>query len=471
MPQPFAIKVKNTLRSGALLLGLALGIVGAGGTAAQTQQVVDVSPTQARQIAAQALSENNAALAAQIASVLLARNPADADAHFTLARAFGQMQHYREGRRAAVLAFRHASNDVNRFHATQLAAEMSVAENAPLRGQYWLRRSLQYSPSPQHREQVIKDYKTLRALSPWAVSGRFSLAPSSNLNNGADSPYNLIDGLPIYGILSGGAQALSGLRATADVALGYRISGSKTHKTTLTTRYIGQRVRLSEQAQLLAPTIENADLALDRLELTLKRDQSSGQGLLSYEAGIGRSWYGGAAYQSLLHLGITHSQAISPRSALHLSGRIDHRTALSGSTKPIASVDLQARISHKFAEGDQLTLGLAMRRASSDSANARVQHASGFVGYSLADPIGPATISTQLGTSLQTHPNYQVGPFAVPGGRSDKTLFGSIDLTFKGLDYAGFVPSLKVQVYKTRSNVSRYQTHETTISLGVSSSF
>lgn len=76
-----------------------------------------------------------------------------------------------------------------------------------------------------------------------------------------------------------------------------------------------------------------------------------------------------------------------------------------------------------------------------------------------------------IGGSLGDYYDYQVGPFIVPGGREDRTLFGSADFIFEQLDYAGFVPSLKIQAQKTRSNVSRFETNEMSVSLGFVSRF
>ncbi|MFY0681297.1 MAG: bacterial transcriptional activator domain-containing protein [Thalassovita sp.] len=455
-------------------LGASLGMSAAPAVAdpqGTTDKVVSVSPAQARQIAAEALVRQDAALAAQIAKSLIERDPADADAHYTLARALGQLQQFPDGRRAARLAYRHATNDVNKFYAAQLAAEHSIADGAPLRGQYWLRRSLISSPSDQHRAQVIEDYRTLRILSPWTLNGRFLVAPSSNLNNGASDDRALIDGVPIFGILSGSAQALSGTRSTADVSLSYRLSRSKTHMTAVSAQYFGQRVSLSDEAKLLAPSVSNADLSFDRLELRLNHDKAQNVGVMSYEAGIGRSWYGGDAYQNLYHLGLSHRRSLRPDTSLQLSSRLSHRVTLSGNFEPVSALDVQANLSRKLTSGDRLTLGVALHGAQSDTANSRLNRTTGYVNYSLANPIGPATISAKLGATRQNLPDYSFGVITVPGGRKDNTVFGSMDLTFKGLDYAGFVPSLRVQVRKTRSNVSKFQTNETSVSLGVTSSF
>ena len=68
---------------------------------AQTAGEITMKPGQARAFAAAMLRDGKPALAAQLAHGLLQRDPADASAHFILARAYQQMHRPQEGRRAA----------------------------------------------------------------------------------------------------------------------------------------------------------------------------------------------------------------------------------------------------------------------------------------------------------------------------------------------------------------------------------
>lgn len=63
------------------------------------------------------------------------------------------------------------------------------------------------------------------------------------------------------------------------------------------------------------------------------------------------------------------------------------------------------------------------------------------------------------------------GAVAVTGGRQDRSVGVSMDLAFDNLGVMGFAPVLSLRHGKTRSNVSRYETATTGISLGLSSSF
>lgn len=465
------IRSATIFDTGLRALCLALSLLPALPGRVAAQDTVRVAVSDAPTIALRALQEGQPRLALQLAEGLLQRDPKDARAHFIIAQARMQLGQYAEGRRAAALAYRHADTKLQKFQAAQLAAKLSVAGKDNGLAQLWLRRSLLHLPHESYRERVVKDYKILRAITPWSVSAQFSLAPSNNINNGADSPYSIVDGLPLVGYLDGRYQALSGLRATASLSWSRRISGSKTHDTRLTGRYYAQRVRLSDDARVQAPEAENADFAFDQLEFGLRHTARTKGGTLGYTAGIGRSWYGQSPYQWVYEAGVSRGFDLPGAAALQLSAQLQHRVPDAAAMNPVDTLDLKAQYARKLASGDRLRVGLSLTGADSDTANARQHRATGYVGYSLAEPVGPAKVSASIGASLQRYPDYSVVFWHVPGGREDRSVFGSVDFSFHRLDYAGFVPTLTLQARSTQSNVSRFETNEMSLSFGISSSF
>ncbi|CUH67660.1 hypothetical protein TG4357_03134 [Thalassovita gelatinovora] len=458
-------------KAGVRVFLLALSLLAAAPGWADPQDTVRLSIPKARDIALGALQSGQPNLALQLASGLLRRDPHDAQAHFIIARALMQLKQPRDGRRAAALAYRHARTRQEKFQASQLAAKLSLDGKQNGLAQLWLRRSLLHLPAEDLRPRVIEDYKILRQITPWTVSAQFSLAPSNNLNNGTDSPYNFIDGLPVVGVLSDDAQALSGLRCTAYLRYSRRLSGSKRHETRLIASYYAQRVRLSQDARALAPAAENGDYAYDHLELGLEHRTKAGTGLVTLDGGVGRSWYGGAPYQWVMQAGIAKDFKLTEGSGLRLSARLLRRLPDRASLRPVDEVDLRAEYGTTLVSGDRINLGLTLSDAQSATRNSRQQQATGYIGYRFAKPLGPVTVSASLGASLRRYPDYALGLLVVPGGREDEMLFGAVDFSFRKLDYAGFVPTLKVQARKTRSNVSRFETNEMSVSFGIKSSF
>ncbi|MFN3210610.1 MAG: hypothetical protein ACE369_16725 [Roseovarius sp.] len=84
--------------------------------------------------------------------------------------------------------------------------------------------------------------------------------------------------------------------------------------------------------------------------------------------------------------------------------------------------------------------------------------------------IGPARLSFQLGHSVVDYDTYLIiAP--VPGGRSDDSTFGGVTATFSDWSYMGFVPTVSLNAEKTRSNISRFDVDETSVSFGIRSEF
>jgi hypothetical protein len=63
------------------------------------------------------------------------------------------------------------------------------------------------------------------------------------------------------------------------------------------------------------------------------------------------------------------------------------------------------------------------------------------------------------------------GSVFVTGGRQDRSWGGGVDFTFDDWGVLGFAPVLSLRHGRTLSNVSRYETSTTGISIGVSSVF
>lgn len=430
-----------------------------------------VSPAQARVLAIEALQRGQPALAAQLAQGLLLADRANGEAHFILARAYQLMRQPDLARKPARLAFAHATTTAGKFQAAQFAARLAIEDQKHLAAQIWLRRSLLHLPDERFREQVVKDYRLIRRMSPWQLSLQTSLAPTDNLNNGADSPYSTIDGVPIFGFLSGSAQALSGVRGTADLGLSYRLSGTKAQSTHVSLRYYGQRVDLSDEARAQAPSLTNSSLAFDYLELGLSQNRKAkGKGQWSFGASLGQSWSSQDPYQQTLRVNLGRGLELGKQNRLSVTAQAERLRYESG-LPDVTSLSLHGTLSHQTAADHRFSLSLSLKDAQSRNANARQQKVSATLGWASGAALGPVTPSASLGASLNHYADYSLGFFAVPGGREDRSVFGQMEFTLQALDYGGFVPSLTVQARKTTSNVSRFETRETTVSLGVKSSF
>jgi hypothetical protein len=64
-----------------------------------------------------------------------------------------------------------------------------------------------------------------------------------------------------------------------------------------------------------------------------------------------------------------------------------------------------------------------------------------------------------------------VAVFSVPGGKQDYATYADVNVLLPDVDYAGFAPSVNFRAGRTRSNVSRFETRELSVSLGFQSKF
>jgi len=84
--------------------------------------------------------------------------------------------------------------------------------------------------------------------------------------------------------------------------------------------------------------------------------------------------------------------------------------------------------------------------------------------------IGPARVSAGVVLGYSDYPDY-VALFAVPGGRQDKSVYANVSLFFPDVDYAGFAPTVQISTGRKFSNVSRFDTRELSVAMGIQSKF
>ena len=90
--------------------------------------------------------------------------------------------------------------------------------------------------------------------------------------------------------------------------------------------------------------------------------------------------------------------------------------------------------------------------------------------YSFADQIGPALVSVGLVLGRSDYPDY-VAVFNVPGGKQDRSAYADVNIFLPDMDYAGFAPTVRIRAGRTQSNVSRFDTREISVAVGIRSKF
>ncbi len=448
-------------------------------TQAQAQTAAGPARTltlpQARAAADAALRAGKFGDAEIIAKGLLLADPDDAFAHLVLAAAAQGMGRWTDARTAARTAYYKAEARPQRHQAAQIASRAAFQDKRTLAAQLWLRRAVEAAPNGTPvRAQTEARYRALRRASPYTIFAGMAVSPSSNVNNGAETRFNRIEGLPFVGFLSPDAQALSGIVAQGRAGARIKLSYGKRHLTTLTPALSVTRVFLSEDAQEQSPTSENADFARTDLSLRLAHAQtlqSAPKLQLSYGASLGRGWRAGDLDQSWAEL--SAGAALRDVAGGIAQAQVSRRVQRSETTEGLRAETNTLRLGwqRSIGQGHKLSAQAFVADTSSNRANARKSSKGASLTFAPDLSIGPARLSLTLGATQTHYEDYAVGFFAVPGGRTDTTRFGRIAISFDDWDYAGFTPTVGITTSRTTSNVSRFDTQTTGVSFGIRSSF
>ncbi|WP_109468477.1 tetratricopeptide repeat protein [Albibacillus kandeliae] len=464
---------RNRLRSAALALGLALAALG--GASARGDEV-SLSLPQARDLAGLALDNNDPGLALKVARELIKADPTDAFAHYVMAVAYARLNQPRDGRKAAARAYRYSTSDADRMQVSTLAARLAVAEDRPTIAQLWLRRASLYTQSDVEDERLARDYRILRQRNPWSFSIRTEVRPSDNVNNGPDRQYMELNGsqLPI----SGATRALSGTVGTLDTSLGYRLSGSATHQTTLSGRLYVRRVALSGSAKAQAPMATGSDYGATYGELSLRHAfvvGPEGKGdTAAVSLALGDSWYGGDHSFGQAQVTFEREWQLGGNRSFDITLLAAQRYDAPNPSNDGRTLGFGTSLNQKLGNGDRLSLSLYLRDVEAEFDNGTYQSALVRASYGFARQLGPAKVTAGLSIGRSDYPLLYLnsgiyGTYIGP--RDDRSIYGDLTFFFSDYDYAGFAPTVRLRAGHSDSNIDIYSSREVSISLGLQSKF
>lgn len=424
---------------------------------------------QADAMAQAALAGGQPRLAYNLSKGLLKADQGNERAHYYQAVALAQADAYGAASRSAARAYRHAKSDGQRYQAANLAARLSFADDRPTGSQFWLRRAVDHAPDEVSRAETIRAFQRVRRHNPLGFDLRFSVMPSDNVNNGATSPLNVIDGVPVVGTLSPDAQALSGVITTAQLSASYRLAAAEGRETRLRGRFNTRQVGLSDKVAGVSGSDFSSSLAEFGISRYLSGDSDSVTWRFDLDAG--RVWYAGDPLYDFARLGVQRHQRLGDNLSLSLGATLEEQNDEAGRGADSTVASGFAGLGWSLGNGGHLGVRVQYRDTESDGTNRAFDQWSGFATYRMGRPLGPAELEFSVGVSRLDFSRYQVGFINVPGGREDESVFAGITATFKDVSYMGFVPTVSVTTERSRSNISRFDVDETSLSLGIRSEF
>jgi tetratricopeptide (TPR) repeat protein len=455
----------------ARFLAILVFVLGLGLGSAEAQTPVPegstiLSTAQARAIARQALAEGKLQIADTLSVALLAQNPEDAEALMIRAlvlRAAGQLDGARE---ASAAAWRHAEAPALRFEAAMLTADLLARQEKFSRAQFWLRRADQAAPDDVRRDAAARAYATVRQRNPLQASLRFSLKPSNNVNNGAETLVIDIGGLPFR--LDSSGQQLGGWEASAGLSFGYRLSESRTARTDVLGDIFFRKVWLDSEAAVLAPAARDSDYDYAAVVTGIRHQRMiwPDLGVSTITGVIGQSWYGGDQLARWIEMQLGQDVRRSETSALRFGFRARVEKRLDDDINDSRSLGLSAEYLRSLERGGGYSLGARVQNIWSDSATVD----SLVLGLSASrtfSPIGPVQPRISLSAENRDYQKWA----ATAGGREDRTLSVQLDATWPEISYYGFVPQATLLARRTWSDVDIYDRNEFSLGLTMVSRF
>lgn len=449
-------------RFAGVLTALALALAAVPGLA----DPITVTAEGLRQTANLALSAGQPAPALEMAEALLQRDPGDWDALLIASRAARDMGKIDTAQSHAKAAWAAADTPGQRYAAALAMAQAQASDGNRLTAQFWLRHAIHTAPDDTARALAIRDFQYVRLRNPVTVDLRFSVAPSSNVNNGSSADYLLLYGIPFT--LSPDAKALSGYEMMTGANLTRRIAQGALSSTEIGANLDAVKVTLSDTAKAEAPMAKGSDYDFFGIETFLRHRFATPDSARKHAATLtfGRNWYGGDPLSNSVRLDFETDWRLSRQLAVGLDLGAERQWRLDQADRSADVVTVAGTVDRAFAAG-QLSLGAFLRETQSDST--QIDHtALGLsTSYTWARPVAGAEISAGLSAEMR---DYALSPYS-PEGREDTRISAGVSVFLKQAETMGFAPEISLRASRTDSNISLYDSHDVGLTVGLKSTF
>ncbi|MFZ1468760.1 MAG: surface lipoprotein assembly modifier [Paracoccaceae bacterium] len=451
------------LTAGVVALWFALGT--APGARAE---VIQLDAENLYRLALVMIDSNRPEQALAYSSALVQRDPDDARALALKSWAERDLGLYTESVRSGRLAWAKSDTDAESFGAAMAVAQGLSSRGQKFLAQIWLRRAMAVAPDDASKRLAERDFAYVRTRSRLWLRFDASVQPSNNVNNGSSSSILWFYGLPL--LLSGDAQALSGVEGNFGLTLKYRLAETEKAKTDLTFAMVQTAVVLSDKAQLQAPTAKGSDYAFSALEVGLEQSWRLAAlrgGEMRAALTAGHSWYGGAPLADYLRVQASVTRPVSPR--LSFNGRllVERQNRLDSSRNSSDIWSLGLGMSAVTASRDRVDLGLSYRDTASESTEIDHERLRLDVDWTRRKPVLAAEMTLGVWAEMR---DFSQSRYSADG-RTDHGLGVDLSLAFETVDYMGFIPVVTLSASRTSSNISLFDSENLGVGFSIRSKF
>jgi hypothetical protein len=437
------------------------------------QQRVDLSINEARVVASRALLGGEPQVALTLAEAILQALPDDRGALVIVAAAAPRVGDPARGYAAGARAWQLSETPEQRYEAARLTALAANNQERFTTASLWLRLALISAPNETERDRTLQDARLVTQRNPWSTQLSFALAPSNNVNGGAEDEISSAPGNP-DGLLSEDAQNLAGWRGSVGVTTAYRIHVSEVSRTNVGVGFQIGRVWITEETD-----VPNEAFDTSSARLFLRHDRALWGGAVGLGLNYGRYNYrdldlseGTTEGRSYDVAGVSaeYRYAVDDSTSLQLSLSRDLITYEETGIGEVDRRRVAAAVGYALASGDTVTASYSVTDSIGENDNyTSLEH--GFrLGYRWAEPVGPVSLAVGAGIRWIDYPSYRL-LLPVTGGRQDETISANLLIGFPDAEFAGFVPGLRIEAQRTDSNVSRFDSTTLGASLTIGSSF
>ncbi len=435
-----------------------LGLAGSGH--AQTT----LGPEQARKVAAQLLVAGRPKAASDITAVLLERDANDTTGLLIHAQAMRTLRKFPQAKIAARRAWQSAQTDQDRYGAALTMAQALSSDGQKTRAQFWLRRATHVAPTPALRARAIRDYGFVRKTNPWSFQLSFGISPGNNVNNAPRDNTIVLGGLAFTNPT---AVPLSGVEVSSDVSLRYTLNQSQKKRDFVALRWSESHVIFTDDA--VPAGVRESDFSYRRLEGTVGRDFVFGPDAprQTVSVSFGRLWASETALADEVRVMWKQTYPRPEKRVFSWAGTLGYSDRKDNALRSGITADLSAQWFRPLANGSALAWDTRLGRTDTDSKALTHTKAGLNASYTHGTPILGGQGQIALGSNISQYDDPLYGPDA----RRDIKTTISASLLMVDFDTYGFAPRLTLEASQTNSNVTRFETRNLGLRIGVQSLF
>lgn len=419
--------------------------------------------------AERALAAGDPARTVELTQILVGQNTNDFTALYLLSLARSDLGQDEAAAQAAIRAYDAALNDAERLQAARLVGGARFRLGHYTRAQWWLRIAANHTSMPQEMATVAQEFQQIQRSNPFSAQANLSIAPSDNINNGADNDLLSLEGIDIEFRLPPETVALSGIEYAGDLQLSYRISQDAHQITSIDAFAYARSFTLSPASRDSVPGLRGSDYALVLAEvaLTQRRFLIEGFGPTTVSGGVGHVQFSGEPLWTYTKFLLGQEFAIGPNAVLSLQAGVQNQTARNAVVPDTTVYNINTSYSTQRPNGDRLQLSLVGSFNDAADEESTFGDVSGSINYDFARPMLNIDWSLMAGIG---HTNYNEFALSLDGRRDDYITVGGTGV-FSDLSYFGFSPSVTVTATKRQSNVDPYNTTQVQARVGIQSNF